>query len=259
VVTPDWLAGVLAAVVLAVALFSAARLVASRRAGVAGTGEVDADGTHVLMGVAMAGMLKPGLTTLPVGVWEVVFLVGAAWFAGRAVFAGRAAQVRRPGLVSFAGWSKRLGAVQCCEYPVPHLIDCVAMVYMFWAVRTVRGSSGMTATAGMGAMGGGAGARLPGLALAGVLAIGGYVVWLGDRIQQLAPVRSLAVTAPAGAMAMASAAGSAGSLGAAVTTPGPEGAHGSGAAAARLLAPRAATWCKIAMGVAMGIMLVDLL
>jgi Domain of unknown function (DUF5134) len=295
VVTPSWLAAILTAVVLAVALFSAARLVAARRAGASGTSEVDADGTHVLMGIAMAGMLEPGLTTLPVGVWEAVFLIGAVWFAGRAV------QVRRPRLVGFAGWPQRLGPVQCCEYPVPHLIDCVAMVYMFWAVRTAGGSGGTTATSGMGAMGGGAAARLPVLALVLVLAIGGYVVWLGDRIQQLAPVRSLAMTAPAGARVMAGAAGAFGSAAAAAATPVPGAmpdlstsqvrgttrapgttqapgatrASGTtpvsgatpvpgtpaspGALHARLLAPRAATWCKIAMGVAMGIMLADML
>jgi hypothetical protein len=240
---------VLVAVVLAVALFSAARLVVSRRAGLDATGEVDADGTHVLMGVAMAGMLVPGLTTLPAGVWEVVFGIGAVWFAGRSV------EVRRPGLVGFAGWSKRLGHVRCCEYPVPHLIDCVAMVYMFWAVRTVSGSGGMTA---MG-MGGGASVRLPLIALVLALCISGYVVWLGDRIQQFAPVGSLAVTAPAGAMAMVGAVEPTGGANAVAATAGPAAEDGSGTRHALLPAPRAATCCKIAMGVAMGIMLVDLL
>jgi Domain of unknown function (DUF5134) len=249
VVTPSWLAYVLTAVVLAVALFSAARLVVSRRAGVAGTGEVDADGIHVLMGIAMAGMLVPSLTTLPVGVWEVVFGISAVWFAGRSV------EVRRPGLAGFAGWSKRLGPVQCCEYPVPHLVDCVAMVYMFWAVGTVSGSGGVTA---MGGMAGGAGVRLPLVALVLALCISGYVVWLGDRIQRFAPARSVAVTAPAGAMAMAGGA-PAGGWNAAVATAGPAAARGSGAGHPLLLAPRAATCCKIAMGVAMGIMLVDML
>lgn len=249
-VTPGWLANVLAAVVLAVALFSAARLVVARRAGVAGTGEVDADGFHLLMGIAMAGVLVPGLTTLPVGVWEVVFGIGAVWFAGRSV------QVRRPGPAGLAGWSKRLGQVRCCEYPVPHLIDCVAMVYMFWAVRSVGGSGGATA---MGGMGGGAGVRLPLVALVLALGISGYVVWLGDRIQRFAPARSLAVTAPAGAMAMAGAGASAGGGNAAAVTAGPVAADDPAARHALLLAPRAATCCKIAMGVAMGIMLVDML
>jgi Domain of unknown function (DUF5134) len=255
-VGPTWLADVLAAIVLAVALFSAARMTASHRAGLDGTGEVDADGVHVLMGVAMAGMLVPGLATLPTVVWEVVFAIGAVWFAGRAVL------VRRPGLVSLTGWSRRLGPVQCCEYPVPHLIDCLSMVYMLWAVRTVSGSSGMTAMGGASG-----GVRLPVLALVLALCVSGYVVWLGDRIQQLAPVRSLALAAPAGAMtgtAMAAGAVSAGAMSA--------GADSAGSAVAvsgalpsfgpphiRLLAPRAATWCKIAMGVATGVMLIDLL
>jgi Domain of unknown function (DUF5134) len=250
VVTPSWLADVLVVVVLAVALFSAARLVVARRSGVAGTGEVDADAIHVLMGIAMAGMLVPGLTTLPAGVWEVVFGIGAVWFAGRSV------QVRRPGLAGFAGWSKRLGRVQCCEYPVPHLIDCAAMVYMFWAVGSMGGSGAATA---MGGMGGGAGVRLPVVALVLALCISGYVVWLGDRIQQFAPARSVAVSAPAGAMAMAGAGASAAGGNAAAMAAGPVALDDPAARHALLLAPRAATCCKIAMGVAMGIMLVDML
>jgi hypothetical protein len=184
------------------------------------------------MGVAMAGMVVPRLATLPRPAWAVVFAAGAAWFGWRAL------QMRRgcaggPGSAGGAGVAER-----CCQYPVPHLVDCVTMLYMLWALP-VLGAAAAGAAAG-GAGGGGmagmaAGARLPVIGLALALCICGYVVWLGDRIQSFAPVSANA--APAGGAA----------------------ADGPAALGRSLLAPRAATCCKIAMGVAMGLMLVDML
>jgi hypothetical protein len=243
-VRPSWLADVLAVVVLAVALFSAARLVASRRSGQDRHGEVDADGSHVLMGVAMAGMLVPGLATFSAGVWEVVFAIGAVWFAFRS------AQVRRPALAAAGGgsWAERLGPARCCEYPVPHFIDCVAMIYMFWAIPAA--ASGGAGPGGMAMGGAGAGGvRLPELGLILVVAIAAYVVWLGDRVQRFAPASALVLAGPAGELPSGD--------GATVPVSGPASIAGS--AGLRLLAPRAATVTKIAMGVAMGVMLVDLL
>jgi hypothetical protein len=73
---PSWLADALAAAMIVIALYCSGRLVASRRW--RRTTEVDADGIHVVMGVAMAGMLVPQLSPLPARVWEVVFGVAAA-------------------------------------------------------------------------------------------------------------------------------------------------------------------------------------
>src|SRR5260221_11555497 len=47
--------------------------------------ELDADGLHVVMGVAMAGMFEPRLNPLPAFVWRAGFAAAAAWFAWRAV------------------------------------------------------------------------------------------------------------------------------------------------------------------------------
>ena len=233
--SPGWLAGILAAVVLVVALFSAGRLIAARGRR---RGEVDADGMHLLMGVAMAGMFVPRLATLPDAAWGAVFGAGAVWFAGRA-------------------WRDRGGrdplAGRWCAYPVPHLIDCAAMVYVLWAVPAAiaagpPGSGAGTGAPGMGAMAGAAaGTRWPALALALAVAVCGYVVWLLDRLPAL---HHVALASPAG--------------------PAFHDRDGYGAeirpgsvmittAAPALLAPRAATCCKIAMGVAMGVMLIDIL
>jgi hypothetical protein len=217
-IRPSWLAGVLAAVVLAVALFSAVRLAVTRRR--RRPGEMDADGVHVLMGVAMAGMFVPRLSLLPVPAWQVLFAAGAGWFGWRAV------QVRR-------------FQEHCCRYPLPHLVDCAAMLYMLWAVPALGAAAAASGAGGMaGGTGGVGGVKLPVIGLVLALCVCGYVVWLGDRIQLFAVAGSPALaTSPAdGAPAVT----------------GHQASH-------PLLAPRAATCCKIAMGVAMGVMLIDLL
>jgi hypothetical protein len=220
---PSWLADLLAAVVISIALFSAGRLIASR--GRRRQGEVDADGMHVLMGVAMAGMFVPGLATLPNPAWEVVFAAGAAWFGWRSV----RVRLGRPRHLGFES--------ECCEYPVPHLIDCAAMLYALWAVRVIRSGAAPGSGGVSGMAGAASGVRLPALGLVLALGICAYVVWLGDRVQLLGDRAQLLAAGAASASSRA-------------------GAQVSGRA---LLAPRAATCCKIAMGVAMGVMLVGIL
>ena len=79
--SPAWLTAIFAAASLAVAVYCAGRLVVARR-GHRPT-ELDTDGAHVIMGVAMAGMLVSGLRTLPSAIWEVVFAAAAVWFGYR--------------------------------------------------------------------------------------------------------------------------------------------------------------------------------
>jgi hypothetical protein len=65
------------------------------------------------MGTAMAGMLVPRLSALPSSVWVVIFAIAAAWFGWRAV--------RTRGFAAAGPLSR---------FPVPHLIESVAMLYM---------------------------------------------------------------------------------------------------------------------------------
>jgi Domain of unknown function (DUF5134) len=242
--SPGWLAGILAAVVLVVAAFSAARLIAAR--GRRRRGEVDADGMHVLMGVAMAGMFVPRLATLPDAAWGAVFGVGAVWFAGRA-------WRDRGGRDPLAGraWRDRGGrdplAGRWCAYPVPHLIDCAAMVYVLWAVPVLVAGGRPAAGGAMGAMGAAAaGVHWPVIGLALAVGVCVYVVWLLDRLPAL---QHAALASPGPAFHDRDRYGAEfrpGSVTIMMTRPA-------------LLAPRAATCCKIAMGVAMGVMLIDVL
>jgi hypothetical protein len=95
-----------------------------------------------------------------------------------------------------------------------------------------------------GDMAGGGGARLPLLGLILAVLVCGYIVWLADRIQRFSSGSAGSVPVPVGAADNSKADHSKATV-----------SH----APAALLAPRAATCCKIAMGVAMGVMLIDLL
>jgi hypothetical protein len=114
---PSWLAGTFAAVMILTGAYSASRLAVGSLRGRAT--EFDADALHAVMGVAMAGMLVPRLSVLPHSAWAVVFGIGAAWFGWHAV------RLRRVG----ACGSSR------CRFPVPHLIECAAMLYMLLPVH----------------------------------------------------------------------------------------------------------------------------
>jgi hypothetical protein len=160
---PGWLTGIFVAIMVAVAVYCAGRLVVARQ--IRRLTEVDSDGVHVVMGVAMAGMLAPGLRILPSGIWEVVFAVGAGWFGWQFV------QGRRGASAGPSAWR--------CPHPLPHLVECAAMIYMFAAVapRVAPAAMGMS----------GSGARFSVLALALAVFMIGYVVWVGDGLTALAP------------------------------------------------------------------------
>jgi hypothetical protein len=214
---PSWLTGTFAVMMVAVAGYCAVRLGVAWRWRRAT--EVDTDGVHIVTGVAMAGMLAGGLRTLPAGAWAVVLGVAAGWFGWQTLRARRG--------VRAGPWR--------CSHPLPHVVESLAMVYMLLGMH----GSGLAGPAGTGA--GGAmpagGGRLSVVALALAVYSVGYVVWLGDRLAG----RAAATAGPA----------SAGPRGIA-----PGGAIPGGGMCVSVLAPRSDTWCKIAMGVTMGYMLI---
>ena len=240
---PSWLTDAFAAVMILAAGYSAGRLAVSRRRGLAT--EADADGLHAVMGAAMAGMLVPQLAFLPRATWMVVFGAGAAWFGACAL---------RSGSQSGFSWQ--------CRYPVPHLIECIAMLYMLLAVRGAQQGTGM-AMPGMGTSPS-ALAGFPALAVVLALFMLGYVMWTTDQLASLAHARTSTqaltgatqqralVTAPAGGLAATSAGSSEAPATAGMPCPGP-------AAGQALRAPRLAAFGKIAMGVTMGYMLILML
>jgi hypothetical protein len=87
---------------------------------VRGPGTADNDIAHLLMGVAMAAMLAPSVTTLTPGLWEVIFGALTAWFAWHTAHGIRENGARSAIRGHCAG----------------HLFHCAAMVYLFAAVTT---------------------------------------------------------------------------------------------------------------------------
>jgi hypothetical protein len=148
---PPWLAGAFAALAILIAACSASRLAISplRQRST----DWDADGLHAVMGAAMAGMLVPRLDPLPGVAWAAAFAIAAAWFGWRAL------RLRVPG-----------------RYPVPHLVECAAMIYMLVPARhpSAVGTMAMPMAAGS--------AGFPALAIVLALFMLGSIVWTADRM-----------------------------------------------------------------------------
>lgn len=170
---PVWLAVPLAIVMIATAMYCTGRLAAARLW--RRSTDVEADSVHVVMGVAMAGMLLPGLSPLPGMAWEAVFGAAALWFACQAV----------RGLPSQNAAAYRWR----CSHPVPHLVESVAMIYMLavlpgswpgWSGRAMAmpGMGGRTAIGG----------SLTALAVVLALFMIGYVLWTADQLTALVRV-----------------------------------------------------------------------
>jgi hypothetical protein len=171
-----WLPDIFAALMLLVAAASATRLATGHlpvsrlsateptgsRSSPCGSGGADTDIAHLLMCVAMAGMLAPSVKTLPPHAWEAIFGLLTAWFAWRLV--GDAKVNTLQSLVS--------------EHRAAHLVHCAAMVYMFAALAT---SDGMDMTRMGSGMAGSL--KYPALAQAFVFLLLGYSVW--DILVQL--------------------------------------------------------------------------
>jgi len=245
--TPGWILDVFAGLMLAVAVASAARLAAARlaaaRAWPRGPVATDTGIAHLLMAIAMAGMLVSGLRTLPDAGWEVVFAVMTAWFGYRVICDARATGARA------------LAGGHCA----PHLVHSAAMLYMFLALVPPGGAG-----QGMSGMGGSAdrpSLAVPTLAFLFALVLAGYTVWdldqISSRSRRLAPA-SFAVQAAVPAAVLAGGAGDSAAwagIDQAADGPGDPIAAAPGAVRGALLSPDMSVACRIVMGVTMAFML----
>ena len=163
---PAWILDIFAAVMLLVAAVSAGQLVVARAWTRAGVRDADIAGSHLLMGIAMAGTLVAGLSTLPNAAWEVIFAVMTAWFAWCLW-----RETRGHGIAAVAG-----------GHHAPHLVHSAAMLYMFAALAgpAPGGGSGMAGMAA-GSPGGMQTLHAPTLALIFALLLIAYTVRDLDR------------------------------------------------------------------------------
>jgi hypothetical protein len=231
---PAWLAGSFAVLMITIAICCAARLAIPRLRG--RNTERDADALHVLMGAAMAGMLEPRLTPVPVTAWRAVFTAAAAWFAWQAI---------RPG--------RQVGSARC-SHPVPHAVECAAMVYMLLPVGSWPAGHGPAMT--MPGMSQGTTAGNPALTLVLALFMLGYVLWAIDRLAHLsrtpAPATASVTTTrrpPQAAQIVPVVPDAAAPVATAYPHP----------AARPVLTPRLAASSTIAMAITMGYMLITML
>ena len=192
---PAWLMIGLAVVTLSTAAYCAGRLVYAQARRQPTDFAVDA--FHVVMGVAMAGMLVPSLAAVPNRTGLLAFGAATAWFAATLI----------------RGWRAHRGSASAAH--AGHVLGGAAMVYMFWSMHSAD-PSGMS----MPGMTHPGAEQLPAVGV--VLAFGllGYAWWTTLRLAGLTRV-----AAPAGP---------------------------------RLLAPRLAACCEVAMSVAMAVPLIAL-
>ncbi len=244
--SPGWVPESFAALMIAVSLYCAIRLLTSRA--LRRRINVDVNVAHVTMGVAMAGMLVPALTTLPTGLWEAIFVGLAVWFSWQSVrfIARHIGQ----------GGGHDLHHV---SHYLTHLVMSCAMLYMYLAAP-----SGGAAIAGEMSMGGatGATANFVGLPLFFLIILSVSAVWHID---------SLSVS-PSNEQVLVSTAGSSEVIGGSRTnaprqtmlaeSPSPlvtEAPEGLDLDDRPFMAPRLEMACHVAMCVTMGYMLILML
>jgi hypothetical protein len=143
---PAWIREIFAAVMLLAAEMSAGQLVVQLVVERAWTRRGGADDdiavAQLLMGIAMAGILLPGLSILPNAAWEAVFAVMTAWFV-------------------WCLWRESRGrgaAAVAGGHYAPYLVNSAAMVYLFAALTgpSAEGSGmSMPVPGGMSGMAGG--------------------------------------------------------------------------------------------------------
>jgi Domain of unknown function (DUF5134) len=237
VTNPGWLNDIFAGAMIAVAAYSAGRLVAARMW--SRLTHRDVDIAHILMGTAMAGMMVSDLNPLPAGLWEIVFSILAAWFVWRCY---QFVKDPNTGLTydhNVHRLSRRL----------IHLVMSLAMLYMYLAaVPAAVGSGGSMA---MGAATGGT-TNFVLLPLVFIVALFASAIWELDRLGHWSGSRSAQrqatpVLAPVG--------------GRSATAPQHSQVTGEAVdkSTVQWLAPRLEGACHIAMCVTMGYMLVLML
>jgi Domain of unknown function (DUF5134) len=171
---PTWLAYILAVIMVAVSLYCVARLIAARRWN--RQNNLDVNVSHVLMGLAMAGMLVPRANKIPVGLWEVVFVAVALWFAAKGV----RFLVQR----GTANLDRR--DAHHLSHLLIHMVMACAMLYLYLLAgpMTNAGNAVMAMAPATGAR-----ANSAGLPLLFLVILFASAVWQLDGLSRFSPAR----------------------------------------------------------------------
>ena len=226
-VRPIGLADGLAGVMVAVSWYCGIRLLVARRLGRRNHDDVNV--AHVLMGVAMAGMLVPGWNLVGDGFWEAVFALIAVWFGARSV-----RFVARHGV---AGTDD--DHVHHISHYLIHMVMACAMFFMY-------GGGSPTHGPGLAMGAGSAPAGDPAVALVLVAVLLGSAVWQLDSMPRLAPTPGVG----SAALDVAARSDSTGTR---------QRPYRPVVGTAPLLAPRLEVGCHVLMCVTMGYMLILML
>jgi hypothetical protein len=145
--TPAWILEIFGGIMILVAELSAGQLVVARAWTRRGSADADIAVSRLLTGIAIAGILVPGLSTLPNAAWEVVFAVMTARFIWRL-------------------WRESQGraAAGAPGHYAPHLVQSAAMSYIFAALAgpAAEGSGmSMSGPGGMPGMTSGSSSDMP--------------------------------------------------------------------------------------------------
>ena len=238
---PAWILEIFAAIMILVAEVSAGQLVVARAWTRRSRTNADIAVSHLLMGIAMAGILVPGLSALPNAAWEIVFAVIASWFI-------------------WCLWRESRGrgaaTVARGDY-APHLVHSAAVLYMFAALAgpSAAGSGmSMSGMGGMPGMAGGASGGMPALALIFALLLVAFTVHDLDRRAGMDGYFHVVGRpfVPAGSTLAAAAAGPASGA-------GPVVAVAPRTAERLLLSPALVKGCQVAMGVTMAFTLITMI
>jgi hypothetical protein len=161
--TPAWVLEIFAVIMLLVAEVSAGQLAVARAWTRRGDADVGIVASRLLTGIAVAGILVPGLSILPDAGWEIVFAVITAWFA-------------------WCLWRESRGrgaAAVARGHYAPYLVHSAAVLYLFAAL--VGQSAAASAMGGMPGMAGGSSGGIPALALVFTLLLVAFTVYDLDR------------------------------------------------------------------------------
>jgi Domain of unknown function (DUF5134) len=241
---PHWLNDIFAGLMVAVAAYSAGRLIAARVW--SRPTHRDIDVAHILMGVSMAGQLVSDLNPISSGVWELVFSVLAGWFLWRCYEI-----VKNPSIdTRYHDYAHRLSR------RLIHLTMALAMLYMYLAATPPEVGSG-----GSMAMGAATGttADFVFIPMIFIFALLASAIWQMDAIGRWSPSAIQARRAPALASVGTVSSSAIGQDRASAMSAGEVGTDGAEPPPAPWLAPRLEGVAHIVMVTTMAYMLVLML